>query len=249
MHHKLLSWMICQSVGIHTPYSVPLVMWSCCICMCVRSEGFAFHFKGIVHAWRRLLSFCGPETMCGRPAYMAMSEHVNFGRTYRIHFFDERELNLCVHGRSERLLVRSRCWMPTNGRVRDRRPSGVRVVRHDRSTLRPTPTVYLALPAPHAPTPTSCRTAPRPLGMPSNDPCRSSASCPSPPADGIRLRDPLAGQNHRRSPAGGRSGAPVGALERVRLLCGLWTAPREEAIEVRGWLFSSPWGVIRPLVT
>ena len=26
--------------------------------------------------------FCGPETMCGRPAYMAMSEHVNFRRTY-----------------------------------------------------------------------------------------------------------------------------------------------------------------------
>ena len=124
-----------------------------------------------------------------------------------IHFSLERARCHVVHIGLERLLVRLRCWMPTNGRVRDRRPSGVRVVRHDGSTLRPTPAVNLSLPAPHAPTPTSCRIALRPLGMPSNDPCRSSASCPSPPADGIRLRDPLAGQNHRRSPAGGRSGA------------------------------------------
>ena len=35
--------------------------------------------------------------------------------------------------------------------------------------------------------------------------------------------------------------APVGALERVRLLRGLWAAPREEAVEVRGWLLSNSW--------
>ena len=47
--------------------------------------------------------FCGPETMCGRPACDLMSEHVNFGITYPfpIHLFDEREPNLCVHGRLE----------------------------------------------------------------------------------------------------------------------------------------------------
>ena len=111
-----------------------------------------------------------------------------------IHFSLERARCHVVHIGLERLLVRLRCWMPTNGRVRDRRPSGVRVVRHDGSTLRPTPAVNLSLPAPHAPTPTSCRIALRPLGMPSNDPCRSSASCPCPPADGIRLLDPPAGQ-------------------------------------------------------
>ena len=98
-------------------------------------------------------------------------------------------------------------WPSTNHRVGGVRLKGCRLVRHDGSTARATPTVYLTLPASHAPTRTSCCTAPRPLGMPSNDPCRPSASGPLPPADGIRLLDPLAGQNQRWSPAGGRTGA------------------------------------------
>ena len=144
--------------------------------------------------------------MRARPEYMVMNEHVRYPTMYPKYLTNANRISACMAGRSQ-LLVRSRCWVPTNGRVQDRRPSGVRVVRHYGSTPRPTPTVYIALPAPHPPTLTSCRTAPRPLGMPSNDPCRSSASCPLPPADGICFLDPSSGQNQRRSPASGRSGA------------------------------------------
>ena len=126
-----------------------------------------------------------------------------------IYLTNANRISVCMAGRS-RLWVRPRCSPPTNHRVGGLHLSGGRVVRHDRSTPRPTPTVYLTLPAPHAPIPTSCCTAPWPLGMESNDPCRSSASCPWPPADGICLLDPLAGQKHRRSPAGGRAGARRG---------------------------------------
>ena len=102
-------------------------------------------------------------------------------------------------------------WPWTNHRVGGVRLKGCRLVRHDGSTARANPTVNLALPAPHAPTPSTPNMLHGPLGMPSTDPCRPSASRPSPPADGICLLDLSAGLIHRRSPAGGRSGARRGA--------------------------------------
>jgi len=102
-------------------------------------------------------------------------------------------------------------WPWTNHRVGGVRLKGCRLVRHDGSTARANPTVNLALPAPHAPTPSTPNMLHCPLGMPSTDPCRPSASRPSPSADGICLLDLSAGLNQRRSPAGGRSGARRGA--------------------------------------
>ena len=117
---------------------------------------------------------------------------------------------------------------------------GCRLVRHDGSTTRATPTVNLALPAPHAPTPntphmlrglSAChRTTPvdpQPLAL---APQLTAYACLTPWQARI-----TAGRRPAAAPA------PVGALERVNLLRGLWAAPREEAIEVRAGLLSNPW--------
>ena len=92
--------------------------------------------------------FLRPETMCGRPACDMMSEHVTAPRckNLSIYLTNANRISVCMAGRS-RLWVRSRCWVPTNGRVQDRRPSRFRVVWHDGSTTRPTPAVNLSLPA------------------------------------------------------------------------------------------------------
>jgi len=118
--------------------------------------------------------------------------------------------------------------------------SGGRVVRHDRSTTRAIPTVNLTLPAPHAPTPSTPHmlrglsawnrttpVGPQPLAL---GPQLTAYACLTP----WQARS-TAGRRPAAAPA------PVGAVERVHLLRGLWAAPREEAIEVRGWLLSNSW--------
>ena len=117
---------------------------------------------------------------------------------------------------------------------------GCRLVRHDGSTARANPTVNLALPAPHAPTPST----PNMLHV-------ALSACHRPtPVDSqpLALRPQLTAYACssyrqaritavRRPPA---AAAPVREFERVRLLRAQRAALQED-INSRGWLFSNPW--------
>ena len=102
--------------------------------------------------------------------------------------------------------MRSRCWVSTNGRVRDRHSSRGLVVRHDGSTPRAAPTVCLPLLGPHALTPACCPRCPCARSPWSTDLCRSSARSLSLPADAVSAFDLMARWFHWRSPVGGHRG-------------------------------------------
>lgn len=97
----------------------------------------------------------------------------------------------------------SRCSPWTNHRVGAPRLSGVQVVRHDRWTPRTTPTVSLALPAPHALAPACSICCPRTHRMRPGDLSFSTTHSPCTPADAVCWLKPLAGLIQRPLPAGG----------------------------------------------
>ena len=113
-------------------------------------------------------------------------------------------------GVGSRLSVRSRCRAWSNHRVGGLRSSGVRVVRCDRSTPRTRPTLYFALPAPHALTPACNLRCSHARGMRPGDLSFSSAHGPCTPVDAVRLLNPMAGLIHRPFRPGGRGGEQSG---------------------------------------
>lgn len=117
-----------------------------------------------------------------------------------IHFFHEHAQLPFGRVGGSRLLVRSRCWVPSNGRVRDLHSSRDRVVRHDGSTPPTTPAVCLALPAPHALTPACSLRCSCTRSLQPTDLSCSSARSPSLPADAVSVFDLISGWLHRRPP-------------------------------------------------
>ena len=123
-----------------------------------------------------------------------------------------------------RLSVRPRCRAWTNHRVGAGRWSGGRVVRHDRSTPPTTPTVCLALPAPHALFPACSVLCPCTRCVGPSDLSFSSAHGPCTPVHAVRLLNPMAGLIHRPFRPGGRGGEQSGARATSSSRRPLWAA-------------------------
>ena len=147
-------------------------------------------------------------------------------------------------------MVRSRCWVPSNGRVRDLHSSRDRVVRHDGSTPPTTTAVCLALPAPHALTPAcslrcSCTRSLQPTDLSC---CCSSARSPSLPADAVSVFDLISGWLHRRPPVRrhhGEQSDDQATLSYYAFLCRpLSVATASRPPRAKQW---PPAGLFRPL--